>query len=117
MNKLALLSIAVLVAAGRPVRAASDCDAVVAATQKVLHVPAHLYMTETARLNGGKARNAETIYLNDTMYTNLNNGVWLKSPMTLQELADARRDSAKDFGACSLAHDELVGVEPATLYQ
>jgi hypothetical protein len=51
------------------------------------------------------------------MYTNLNNGVWLKSPMTLQELADARRDSAKDFGACSLAHDELVGVEPATLYQ
>jgi len=116
VNKLALLSIAVLFTAGRTVKAASGCDAVIAASQKVLHVPAHLYMTETAGFSGGKTTNAETIYVDGTMYTSLS-GVWRKSPMTLQELADARKDSAKDLGACSMVHDELVGVEPATLYK
>lgn len=42
---------------------------------------------------------------------------WRKSPMTLQELADARKDSAKDLGACSLVRSELIGAEPATLYK
>ena len=107
---------AALLAGALPACAASGCDAVIAATLKALHVPAHLYMTETAGFNRGKTTNAETIYLNGTMYTSLN-GVWRKSPMTLQELADARKDSAKDLGTCSMVHDELVGVEPATLYK
>ena len=116
MRNLALFPLAALLAGAFPAGAASNCDAVVAATQKVLHVPAHLYMTETAGFNGGKSTNAETIYLNGTMYTSLN-GVWRKSPMTVQELADARKDDAKDVGTCSTVHDEPVGVEPATLYK
>ncbi len=116
MHKLAVFPLAALLAAALPACAASGCDAVIAAAQKVLRVPSHLYMTETAGFNGGKTRNAETIYLNGAMYTSLN-GVWRKSPMTLQELADARKDSEKDVGACSMVHDELVGVEPATLYK
>jgi hypothetical protein len=116
MHKLALFPLAAFLAGALPACAASGCDAVIAASQKVLQVPSHLYMTETAGFNGSKTRNAETIYLNDAMYTSLN-GVWRKSPMTLQELAGARKDSAKDLGACSMVHDELVGVEPATLYK
>jgi hypothetical protein len=116
MHKLALFPLAALLAGALPACAASGCDAVIAASQKVLRVPAHLYMTETAGFNGGKTRNAETIYLNGTMYTSLN-GVWRKSPMTVQELADARKDNAKELGACTMVHDEMVGVEPATLYK
>ena len=116
MHKLALFPLVALLAGALPACAASGCDAVIAASQKVLQMPSHLYMTETAGFNGGKTRNAETIYLNGAMYTSLN-GVWRKSPMTLQELEDARKDSAKDVGACSMVHDELVGVEPAVLYK
>jgi uncharacterized membrane protein len=116
MHKLALFPLAALLAGSLTARAASNCDPVIAAALKVLHVPAHLYMAETTGFNGGKTRNAETVYLNGTMYTSLN-GVWRKSPMTLQELGDARKDSAKDVGACSMVHDELVCVEPATLYK
>src|SRR5271154_6388458 len=116
MHKLALFPLAALLGGALPACAASGCDAVIAASQKVLHVSAHLYMTETAGFNRVKTTNAETIYLNGTMYTSFN-GVWRKSPMTLQELADARKDSEKDVGACSTVHDELVGVEPATLYK
>ena len=115
MHKLAVFPIAALLGAALPACAASGCDAVIAAAQKVLHVPAHLYMTETGGFSGGKTTHAETIYLNGTMYTSLN-GVWRKSPMTLQELADARKESEKELGTCSIVHDELVGVEPATLY-
>jgi hypothetical protein len=116
MHKLILFPLAALVAGALPVGAASSCDALIAAMHKVMQTPAHLYMTETAGFHEGKTRNMETIYLNGTMYTSVN-GVWRKSPMTLQELADARKDSEKDLGACSMVHDELVGVEPATLYK
>lgn len=116
MHKLAVFPLAALLAAALPACGASGCDGVIAAARKVLHVPAHLYMTETAGFKGGKTTNAETVYLNGTMYTSVN-GVWRKSPMTLQELADARKASEKDVGTCSMVHDELVGVEPATLYK
>ena len=64
MNKIALLPIAALIIAALPVRAASACETVVAATMKVLQVPTHLYMTVT----GSRTRNSETIYLNGTIY-------------------------------------------------
>ena len=58
MKKLALFPIAVLFTAVIPVKAASSCDAVIAATLKVLQVPAHLYMTRTAGYNGARQRTA-----------------------------------------------------------
>jgi hypothetical protein len=115
MHKLAVFPLAALLAGALPAGAASSCEAVIAAALKSLQVPTHIYMTETAGSNGGKISNGETIYLNGTMYTSLN-GVWRKSPMTVQELADARKASGKDLGTCSMVHDEPVGVEPATLY-
>jgi hypothetical protein len=116
MNKLALLPIAALWTAALPVRAASSCDGVIAAAIKVLEVPAHLYMTETAGVNGGKTKNAETIYLNGVTYVNVN-GRWLKSPISPKELEEGKKESEQKNGMCSVVRDEAVNGEPATLYK
>lgn len=116
MNKLALLPIAALLAAALPVRAASGCDAVIAATMKVFQVPAHLYMTETAGFSGGKTRNAETIYLNGVTFVKVN-GPWRRSTVSPKDLADGKKESAQKAGTCSVVRDEAVSGEPATLYK
>jgi len=115
MNKLALLPIAALLTADLPVRAADGCDAVKAAAIKVLQVPSHLYMTETAGSNGSKTRNAETIYLNDVTYVMVNNR-WRKSHISPKELAEMKKESDQK-GVCSALRDEAVSGEPATLYK
>lgn len=115
MNKSALLTIAVLFAADH-VRAASSCDAVIAALMKVYQVPAHLYMTQTAGLNGGKTKNSETIYLNGVTFVKLD-GPWRKSRISPQDLADSKKESDQKIGTCSPVRDEAVNGEPATLYK
>ena len=107
MNKLALLPVAALLTATLPVRAASGCDAVIAATIKVLQVPAHLYMTETAGFNGGKIRNAETIYLNGVTFVMVN-GQWRKSAISPKDLAEGKKESEQKAGMCSIVRDEAV---------
>jgi len=116
MNKLFCLPIAALLAAAPPVKAASSCDPVIAASMKVLQVPSHLYMAQTAVFTGGKAKNAESIYLNGVNYTKLDHG-WLKSPVSTKELAEMRKESDQNIGTCSVVRDEAVGGEPATLYK
>jgi hypothetical protein len=116
VKKLALVSIAVVFTAGRPVKAASGCDAVIAATIKVLQVPSHLYMTRTAGYNGGKTKNSETIYLNGATYVRVD-GQWVKSRITPQDLADGKKQEAAQIGSCTTLRDEAVNGEPATLYK
>jgi hypothetical protein len=121
MNRFTLLPIAVLLSAARPIIAASGCDAVNAAVIKVFQVPVHLYMTETAGFNGGKARNAETIYLNGATFVMVN-GQWRKSvilPKDLlpKDLAVGKKESEEKAGTCSIVRDEAVSGEPATLYK
>jgi hypothetical protein len=116
MKKLALFPIAVLFTAVVPVKAASNCDAVIAATLKVLQVPAHLYMTRTAGYNGGKTKNSETIYLNGATYVRVD-GPWVKSTITPKDLADGKKQEAAQIGICTPVRDEAVNGEPATLYK
>ena len=99
-----------------PVRAASGCDAVIAAAIKVLQVPAHMYMTETAGFNGGKTRNAETIYLNSVTFVMVN-GRWRKSTISPKDLAEIEKRIGPKTGVCSAVRDEAVSGEPATLYK
>jgi hypothetical protein len=116
MNKSTFLQIAAILISALPVRAASSCEAVVAAVLKVLQVPAHLYMTETAGFNGGKTRNAETIYLNDITYVMVN-GLWRKSPISTKELMEEKQQTEQKTGPCAVIRDEAVNGEPATVYK
>ena len=116
MNKLFFLPVAGLLTAVSPIRGASVCDTLIAATMKVLQVPSHLYMTQTAGFNGGKTTNAETIYLNGVTYVKVD-GDWRKSPVSTKDLADMKKDSDQKLSACSVVRDEAVGGEPATLYK
>ena len=115
MNIFTFLPIAAILIAALPVRAASGCGAVIAAELKVLQVPAHLYMTETAGFHGGQTRNLETVYLNGVMYVMVNS-VWLKSPISVQDLADEKRQSEQK-AECSGVRDEALNGEPATVYK
>ena len=73
---------------------------------KVLQVPAHLYMTETAGFNGGKTRNAETIYLNGATFVMVG-GTWRKSTVSPQDLADGeKRIGAKSRHVLPAVRDE-----------
>ena len=112
MNKCSLLSIAALLVATFPVRAASACDAVVAASTKVLQVPAHLYITET----GDKTRNSEMIYIDGVSYIRIE-GQWRKSAFPLKTPAEQKKESEEKIGTCTEIRDEAVDGEPATLYK
>ena len=116
MNRLTLLPTAVLLSAALalPAKAASGCDAAIAAELKLYQVPAHLYMTEAA--DGGKTRNAETIYLNGVTFVMLN-GRWRKSAISPNDLAKGKEESKEKAGTCSIVRDEAVSGEPATLYK
>ncbi len=116
MNKRFFLPVAALLAVAIPVRAASVCDPVIAATMKVLQVPSHLYMTQTAGFSGGKTKNAETIYLSRVTYVKVDRD-WRKSPVSTKDLADMKKDSDQKVGTCTVVGNEAVGGEPATLYK
>ena len=116
MIRFTLFPIAVLLIAGCPIMAASGCDALTAAAIKVFQVPVHLYMTETAGFNGGKTRNAETIYLNGVTFVMVN-GQWRKSVILPKDLAEGKKESEEKSGTCSIVRDEAVSGEPATLYK
>ena len=116
MNKVFLLLIAASCGGVLPARAASGCDAVINAILKVYQVPTHMYMTETAGANGGKIRNAETIYLNGVTFVMVS-GKWQKSTISPKELADAKRESEQKTDTCSVVRDEAVNGEAATLYK
>lgn len=116
MNKLFFLPVVALLTAAIPVRATSVCDTVIAATMKVLQVPSHLYMTQTAGFIGGKTKNAETIYLNGITYVKVDRD-WQKSPVSTKDLADMKKDSDQKLGTCTVVGNEALGGEPATLYK
>jgi len=48
-------------------------------------------MTETAGFNGGKTRNAETIYLNGVKFVMVN-GQWRKSVILPKDLAEGKKE-------------------------
>jgi hypothetical protein len=110
--KYSLLPLAALLYAAVPMKAASACDAVIAATLKIMQVPTHLYTTVT----GTKPRSSETIYFNGVTYLKVA-GQWRKSAFAQEPLAQQKKESEDKIGTCAVVRDELVGGEPATLYK
>lgn len=112
MNNYSFLPIAALLAAAFPLSAASPCDAVVAASIKVLQVPAHLYTSET----GDRTRSSETIYIDGATYFRIE-GRWQKSGFPREPLPEQKKEFEDKIGTCTVLRDEAVGGEPATLYK
>jgi hypothetical protein len=99
-----------------PGLAASACDVALAANLKVYQVPVHLYMTESGGPNSGKTKNAETVYLDGSIYVMVN-GRWRKSPVSPKDMAEAKKDTDQKVGPCTVVRDETVTGEAATLYK
>jgi hypothetical protein len=51
-----------LLSAGLPLHAADACDPVVAATAKILDVPVHIYVADTAAFRKNQPKTGEQIY-------------------------------------------------------
>ena len=112
MNVCFFLTTAALLMVPFPAGAASVCDAVIAASLKVLQVPAHLYTTET----GARNRSSEAIYFNGVTYLKVE-GQWRKSAFARNTVAEQKKESEEKIGTCAVVRDEAVGGEPATLYK
>lgn len=112
MNVCLFLPIAALLMVPFPAAAATVCDAVIAASLKVLQVPAHLYTTET----GARNRSSEVIYFNGVTYLKVE-GQWRKSAFARNTVAEQKKESEEKIGTCAVVRDEAVGGEPATLYK
>jgi hypothetical protein len=90
------------------------CQAVVDVLHKLISTPYHSYMVET--LNG-KTSNAETIFVGDTYYVQIN-GKWTVSPISAQDMKEMGQRNMKNAKnlSCQEVRDEAVNGESATVY-
>jgi hypothetical protein len=90
------------------------CKAVVDTLHKLTSTPYHSYMVET--LNG-KTSNAETIFVGDTYYVQIN-GKWMVSPISAQDTKKIEQRNMKNVknSSCQEVRDDAVNGESATVY-
>jgi hypothetical protein len=92
---------------------ADDCQTMFDAGTKLLTVPAHSYITETA---SGKSRTSEAIYFNGAIYINLK-GKWIRSKATTQDMLKQEQENIRNAKTtCHHVRDESVNGEAAALY-
>ncbi|HEY2896714.1 MAG TPA: hypothetical protein VGJ12_06220 [Gemmatimonadaceae bacterium] len=121
INTITFASACMLLASG-PLRAqGSDCVGTLAASSKMLDLPYHMYMIDSAqtdsRLNGGKPTVGEVISTGGMMYV-LHRGKWTKSPLStadMKQMQDKQHTANK--AQCSHLRDESVNGEPAAVWR
>jgi hypothetical protein len=104
-----------------PIRAqGSDCATVFASSSKMLDVPYHMYMIDSAKtdavLHGGKPTAGEVISAGGEMYV-LSRGKWVKSPVSIAELRKDQDNPDSTKATCSHLRDESVNGEPAAVWR
>lgn len=103
-----------LLTGSNPLKAQGDCKAVLDAANKTMSTSSHTYTTTNL---GGKDQTVESIFLPGVVYTRLNGGKWSNEKMTPQELAEMRKQNARDDKeTCKYLKDELVNGEMAAVY-
>lgn len=99
---------------------ATGCATVRAVGLKMLEVPYHMYMIDSANtdaaLHGGKPTVGEVISAGGQMYV-LNRGKWVKSPVSLAELKKNQENPDSTKSACSHLRDESVNGEAAAVWR
>ena len=105
---------AILLACARAAVAESTCQPVLAALNKVLVTPTHIYTT-VADSNGAKTQ-SEQIFVHGSAYLKVR-GQWVRSPVTPQQVAKMEQQNINNSAAtCSLLHDEAIDGEVAEVY-
>lgn len=105
-----------VVAAGMPGDDAA-CKAVFVATDRLLSVPNHAYMTKNSVAPGGKVTNSEMILANGTRFVMVQ-GKWTKVRETVQEARQREEDNKKNAKSytCRYVSEEAVNGEAALIY-
>lgn len=95
----------------------AECRLVFEATDKLLAIPHHLYVTEIASFTNGKPRQSELIFVGGVSYV-LDSGKWSKSPLTVEQKRAQEQENRKNATneSCRHLRDEAVGGESAALY-
>src|SRR4051794_6247766 len=73
----------------------SVCQFIAQANAKIYTVPTHIYSTETAAYNGGRARTNELIHLHNKSYLQVN-GKWRLSRSTPAEMAAIQKEAQSE---------------------
>jgi hypothetical protein len=96
-------------------RAADACQPVFDALTKVATTPSHSYTTSAA-VNGGKATEAETIFVNGQKYIRAR-GKWIRLPVTSRDVLEQEREKQEHGkSTCQFLRGESVNGEAAMLY-
>jgi hypothetical protein len=95
----------------------AECRLVFEATDKLLAIPHHVYLTETASSTNGKPRQTELIFVGGVFYVRVS-GKWTKSPLTAEQNRAQEQENRKNATneSCRHLRDEAVGGESAAVY-
>ena len=97
-------------------QAASPCQPVFDALDKVAMTPRHTYTTITAVFTHGQPRVSETIVANGKAYIRVN-GRWRTGSTSLQDMQEQQKQNRPHAEkACQFVRNEMVGTEAATVY-
>jgi hypothetical protein len=93
------------------------CKPVFAATDRLLSVPNHAYMTKNSGAPGGKVTNSEMIFANGTRFVMVQDK-WTKVRETVQEARQREEDNKKNAKSytCRYVGEEAVNGEAALVY-
>jgi hypothetical protein len=95
--------------------AADSCQPVFDALTKVATTPSHSYTTSTA-VNGGKATEGETIFVNGQKYIRAR-GKWMRIPVTSQDVLEQEKEKQQHGkSTCQFLRSESVNGEAAMLF-
>ncbi len=116
-NYVFALSVLSLIVMGHAVaaHATDSCQPVFDALIKVATTPSHSFTTSTG-INGGKPREAETIFTNGQKYIRVR-GKWMRIPVNSQDVVEQEKEKEQQGKAtCQLLRTESVNGETAMLY-
>lgn len=99
---------------------AGNCATVKAVMARMLSIPYHAYLLDSARtdaaLHGGKPTTSEVISAGGSMYV-LSRGKWRKSPVSLADMKKAQDTTMMATETCMHLRDENLNGEAATVWR
>ncbi|MGC1782257.1 MAG: hypothetical protein WA708_07055 [Acidobacteriaceae bacterium] len=95
----------------------ANCQVILDANNKLFTTPYHAYSTVSGVFTGGPPMNIEMIFVDGTLYTQVN-GKWSDKRMTEQDVKDMETSNrnTNEKASCQHVRDESVNGEIAAVY-